>query len=182
MGKSWIAALFAALTAFFFRLPLLSEAPGSPEAEFRCLAVGIDRFVNEENTSPCSANNVEEITGLFADCLPEGTQITRKVNGPGSAAEMEALIREAFRGAGEEDTCFLYLSTHGVTWKEENTEKTALILSDGAQENALDPRALREMLARIPGKKVLILDCCHAGASTEMFAGPDWRLLAGCEA
>ena len=180
MGKSWIAVLFAALTAFSFRPSLLSEDSGSPAAEIRCLAVGIDRFVNEENTSPCSANNVEEMAGLFTDCLPEGTKITRRVNGPGSAAGMDALIRETFRDAGEEDISFLYLSTHGVTWEEEGAERTALILSDGEQEEALDPRNLREMMDRIPGKKVLILDCCHAGAVAGSFRGAEWRVLAGC--
>ena len=180
MGKSWLAVLFAALTAFSFRFPLLSELPGTPAAECRCLVIGIDRFVNEENTSPCSANNAEEIAGLFTDCLPEGTKITRRINGPGSAAEMEELIRDAFRDTGEEDTSFLYLSTHGITWAEGDTEKTALILSDGEREEALDPGVLREMMDRVPGKKVLILDCCHAGAAAESFSGPEWRVLAGC--
>ena len=32
----------------------------------------------------------------------------------------------------------------------------------------------------VPGKKVLILDCCHAGAIAESFRGPEWRVLAGC--
>ena len=180
MGKSWLAVLFAALTAFSFRFPLLSELPGTPAAECRCLVIGIDRFVNEENTSPCSANNAEEIAGLFTDCLPEGTKITRRINGPGSAAEMEELIRDTFRDTGEEDTSFLYLSTHGITWAEGDTEKTALILSDGEREEALDPGVLREMMDRVPGKKVLILDCCHAGAVAESFSGPEWRVLAGC--
>ncbi len=182
MGKSWIAVLTAVLTAFSFRLPYMPAAPESPAAEYRCLAVGIDRFVHEEDTTPCSANNAEGIAGLFGDCLPEGTRISRRVNGPGTAAEMEALILDAFRGAGEKDTSYLYLSTHGVTWEEDGKEKTALILSDGEREEALDPQTLREMMDRIPGKKVLILDCCHAGAAAESFAGPEWRVLAGCRA
>ena len=182
MGKCWIAVLTAVLTAFSFRLPYAPAEPVSPAAEYRCLAVGIDRFADEEDTTPCSANNAETIAGLFGDCLPEGTKITRRVNGPGSAAEMEELILDAFRGAGEQDTSYLYLSTHGVTWEEDGTEKTALILSDGEREEALDPRSLREMMDRIPGKKVLILDCCHAGAAAESFTGPEWRVLAGCRA
>ena len=184
MGKSWIAALLAVMTAFSFRLPSVSAAPAaeSPAPACRCLAVGIDRFVNEENTTPCSANNAEGIAGLFGDCLPEGSRVTRRVDGPASAAEMENLILDAFRGAGEKDTSYLYLSTHGVIWEEDGTEKTALILSDGLREEALEPRALREMMDRIPGKKVLILDCCHAGAVAESFTGPEWRVLAGCGA
>ena len=181
MGKSWIAALLAALTAFPF-FAISPAATASPATEYRCLAVGIDRFVDEENTAPCSANNTEGIAALFGDCLPEGAKVTRRVNGPGSAEEMERLIQDTFRGAGEEDTSYLYLSTHGVTWEEEGTEKAALILSDGEREEALEPRALRGMMDRVPGKKVLILDCCHAGAIAESFRGPEWRVLAGCRA
>ena len=141
----------------------------------------MDRFVTEENTSPCSANNAEIMAALFGDCLPEGTRITRRVNGPGSAEELETLIRDAFRGAGEADTSYLYLSTHGIVWTgEEGETGTALIFSDGDREEALEPRVLRSWLDRIPGKKVLILDCCHAGAMAVYFSGPEYRVLAGC--
>jgi len=144
--------------------------------------VGMDRFVNEENTAPCSANNAESIAGLFGDCLPEGTKVTRRVNGPAGLAEMENLILETFSDAGEEDTSILYLSTHGVVWEEEGMEKTAWILSDGEREQALEPESLRTMMDQIPGKKVLILDCCHAGAAAETFVGSEWRVIAGCGA
>ena len=184
MGKSWISALLAALWACLSLVPALPvRADGeAPAAECRCLAVGMDAFVTEENTFPCSANNAEMMGALFAECLPEGTRVTRRVNGPGSRAGMEELIRDTFRDAGEEDTSYLYLSTHGVTWEEDGALKTALILSDGEREEALEPRTLREWMDRIPGKKVLILDCCHAGAAAEAFRGEDWRVLAGCRA
>lgn len=175
-----LVALLTAAAAFLLPHRILHAEPEPPAAEFRCLAVGMDRFVNEENTAPCSANNAETIAGLFGDCLPEGTKIIRRVNGPAGRAEMESLILEAFGDAGQEDTSILYLSTHGVIWEEEGTEKTAWILSDGEHEEALEPETLRMMMDRIQGKKVLILDCCHAGAAAELFAGPDWRLLAGC--
>ena len=181
MGKGWILTLLAALTVFSSPArDLPAPSPEAPAMEYRCLAVGIDRFVNEETTTPCSANNAETIAGLFRDCLPKGTKVTRRVNGPGSAEEMEDLIRVAFRGAGEKDTSFLYLSTHGVAWTEENQEKAVLILSDGEREEALAPDTLRRMMDEVPGKKVLILDCCHAGAIAESFRGPEWRVLAGC--
>ncbi len=175
-----LVALLTAAAAFLLPHRILHAEPEPPAAEFRCLAVGMDRFVNEENTAPCSANNAETMAGLFGDCLPEGTKIIRRVNGPAGRAEMESLILEAFGDAGQEDTSILYLSTHGVIWEEEGTEKTAWILSDGEHEEALEPETLRMMMDRIQGKKVLILDCCHAGAAAELFAGPDWRLLAGC--
>ena len=180
MWKSLIAmmsAMMISLSASSGRPP--RENPGST---VRCLAAGMDLFVTEENTSPCSANNAETMAALFAAYLPEGTRITRSVNGPASAAEMMQLLREAFAGAREEDVSILYLSTHGVSWEEDGTLRAALILSDGTREEAVSAETLRTMLDLIPGKKVLILDCCHAGLIALAFEGPEWRVIAGCGA
>ena len=178
MGKSLLAALCAMLLSFF---PAVSGSPPEPPGgACRCLAVGMDLFLSEGNTAPCSANNAEIMAALFASFLPEGTRVTRSVNGPGSEAGLESLIAEAFGDAREGDTAYLYLSTHGVAWEEGGGMKTALILSDGTEEAALAPERLREMMDRIPGKKVLILDCCHAGAMLPAFAGAQWRAAAGC--
>ena len=184
MGKSLPVLLCAVL---LFLLPL-SPAPAEPTpapvpdaaAAVRFLAVGMDTFVTRDNTSPCSANNAETMAALAAACLPEGTRITRRVNGPGSAAELSALILSAFAGATAGDTSILYLSTHGELWVTEETSLAALVLSDGTKEEAISAEALRTMMDRIPGKKVLILDCCHAGAMAKAFDDPDWRVIAGC--
>ena len=178
MGKGWILTLLAALTVFSSPAP----PPEAPAMEYRCLAVGIDRFVNEETTTPCSANNAETIAGLFRDCLPKGTKVTRRVNGPGSAEEMEDLIRVAFRGAGEQDTSFLYLSTHGVAWTEEDQEKAVLILSDGEREETLAPDTLRKMMDALaamfnetvrPCDRLLLLPVYDAGGTTDRSVNSD---------
>ncbi len=180
MGKRLLAALCAVLMSFFLPSP---APPDSPGGTARCLAVGMDLFVTRETTEPCSANNAEIMAALFAAYLPEGTRITRRVNGPGGAAELSRLILDAFSGAGREDTSFLYLSTHGETWVTEDGDSLmTLILSDGTREEAISAEALRTMMDRIPGEKVLILDCCHAGAAAEAFSGPDWAVIAGCGA
>ena len=179
MGKSLLIALCVVLVFFF---PASSGGPPeSPGGTCRCLAVGMDQFVKEETTAPCSANNAELMAVLFAEYLPEGTRVSRSVNGPGSAAAFEEKILEAFAGAREGDTSYLYLSTHGLAWKEaDGAARAALILSDGVQEETLEAVRLREILDRIPGKKVLILDCCHAGAMLEAFREPAYRVIAGC--
>ncbi len=180
MGKNLLAVLCAVLMSFLLPSPAPTASAGGAA---RCLAVGMDLFVNRETTEPCSANNAEIMAALFAAYLPEGTRVTRRVNGPGSAAEMSQLVLDAFAGAGKEDISFLYLSTHGEIWKtEEGNSLAALILSDGTEEEAISAEALRTMMDRIPGRKVLILDCCHAGAVAKAFGGPDWAVIAGCGA
>lgn len=182
MGKS-LQVLLCAVLLFLLPLspaPAISTPTPAPEPETRFLAVGMDLFVTRDTTSPCSANNAETMAALAAACLPEGTRITRRVNGPGSAAELSELILGAFAGAKEGDTSILYLSTHGELWVTGETSLAALVLSDGTKEEAISAEALRTMMDRIPGKKVLILDCCHAGAAAKAFDDPEWRVIAGC--
>lgn len=188
MPKGMIAAVIAVLLSV---LPSpagdLSAAGRPEEAEIpagvcRCLAVGMDEFVTEETTAPCSANNAETMAALLADFLPEGTRVARRVNGPGSAAELEEVLFEAFGEATEEDVSLLYVSTHGAAWEDGGEIRAGLVISDGAREEILDPGTLRAWMDRIPGRKVLILDCCHAGAVAESFRAPEWRVIAGCAA
>ena len=184
MGKKLLAALFAVMMSFFPARPGTSAGtPETAEGTARCLVVGMDLFTERQTTTPCSANNAEIMAALFADCLPEGTRVTRSVNGPGTAAGLSGLILDAFEGAGEKDTSFLYLSTHGELWETESGDTRAvLVLSDGTAEEAISAEALRTMMDRVPGRKVLILDCCHAGAAAKAFDGPEWRVIAGCAA
>ena len=139
---------------------------GGPEEEgvTRCLLIGCDRFVSMPGTEPASANNVETMEALLTDFLPEGTAVLRQVNEPGSIREFERLVSDAFRDAGEADTAMIYLSTHGVLRDEAGRQTLSLLLSDGTAEERLEPEKLREILDRVPGRKVLILDACHSGA------------------
>ena len=139
---SWLLAVLLAISSL---LPTAAEkAVEKPESKqapviCRCLALGMDAFVSEKNTAPCSANNAEMMAALFRDSLPGDTRITLRVNGPGTADELEFLIRDVFSGAKENDVSYLYFSTHGIIWDEEEGEKrTALILSDGDREEALE--------------------------------------------
>ena len=151
----------------------------------RCLLIGCDRFVSMPGTEPASANNVDTMEALLADFLPEGTEIARQVNGPGSAEGFGKLAEETFRDAKAADTALIYLSTHGIIQnsefriqnsesgeRENNSELRnrtteygmALLLSDGETEEGLTPEELRRVLEKIPGRKILILDACHSGA------------------
>ena len=156
----------------------------------RCLVVGFDRFVTMPSTGHASENNTETMVNLLEAFLPGEKQITQHVGGPGSAEDFENLIRETFSGAREEDTALLYLSTHGVS-REDAPGGMALLLSNGEQEEGLTPDRLREMLDKIPGRKVLMVDACRSGAligrgkerGTDFFENDAYRALvsAGAE-
>ena len=175
------------LLAMFLSVSTPAETPAGAETAgkrgvSRCLVIGYERFVSMPDIAPCSANNAAAMTALFADFVPDMEAIVRRVNGPGTVAGLEYLIRNTFRESAPEDTCWLYISTHGVAWKEEGETRLALMLSDGKKEEALDPAVLREMLDGIPGKKVLIFDACHSGALLSVFEGPGDRVLTSSDA
>lgn len=147
----------------------------------RCLLIGCDRFVSMPGTEPASANNVDTMEALLADFLPEGTEIFRQVNGPGSVDGFGQLVADTFREAKQADTALVYLSTHGVLKTEAGGQAMFLLLSDGETEEGLSPEALRSTLEKIPGRKILILDACHSGAVIgEGWDGPNPFEGSGC--
>ena len=140
----------------------------------RCLLIGCDRFVSMPGTEPASANNVDTMEALLADFMPEGTKISRQVNEPGSVEGFGQLVADTFRDAKQADTSLIYLSTHGIihnsefinqnSGNESSVYDMVLLLSDGETEGKLSPEELRNVLEKIPGRKILILDACHSGA------------------
>ena len=156
----------------------------------RCLVIGFDRFVTMPSTGHASANNTETMATLLEDFLPEKKQMRVHVDGPGTAEEFEELIRESFAGAREEDTTVIYLSTHGVS-APGKPGGMALLISDGEKEERLTPERLREMLDKVPGKKILMADACRSGAligrgkenGKDFFDGEEYRAMvsAGAE-
>ena len=145
-------------------LGILGMKNGTDGGATRCLLIGCDRFMSMPGTEPASANNVDTMEALLTDFLPEGTQVFRRVNGPGTAAAFEELVKETFRDAKAADTSLIYISTHGVLQGDGEERQMALLLSDGTEEERLTPEILRSALEQIPGRKILILDACHSGA------------------
>ncbi|MBP5750258.1 MAG: hypothetical protein J6X24_05680 [Firmicutes bacterium] len=65
----------------------------------RCLLIGCDQFVSMPGTEPASGNNVNTMAALLKDFMPEGTRTFLQMNGPGTVAEFEQLVEDAFGDA-----------------------------------------------------------------------------------
>ena len=137
---------------------------GAADGATRCLLIGCDRFVSMPGLEPASANNVDTMAVLLTDFLPEGTKITRLVNGPGTVSGFEQLAADTFRDAKDGDISLVYISTHGLAEGRPDGRRMSLLLSDGTEEERLTAERLREIMDRVPGRKILILDACHSGA------------------
>ena len=148
---AWLALFLALLT-----VPAL--------AENRALLIGCDHFLTQDDTSPASENNVLHMArALSGGSMNLASLVTRRT-GLGRESELQELIQEAFGEATEEDTCYFYISTHGLWEEGQSAGEFTLLLSDGHREHRLAASRLKELLEPVPGTKVLILDACHSGA------------------
>ncbi|MCQ2458583.1 MAG: caspase family protein [Clostridia bacterium] len=147
------------------------------------MLVGCDRFVSMPSTVPAGANNVTKMYGLFA---PDAEEVTVLANQIADSAALEDEITAAFDGADADDESWLYLSTHGVL---KNGTEFSLVLSDGTGEDTLSVSRLKEMLDKVPGTKVIILDACHSGAligkgmsnpAGNVFSGDKYKIITSC--
>lgn len=176
-----IAVLAALLSPASF-----SDIPKQPP-RMRALLISCDSFVTQEDTWPAAENSVYQMADmLMAD--HRGYELIRPVCGRiASAEELENAIRSVFRQATEEDTSLLYFSTHGTLLEREGEITAGLYFSDGERECVVEAPALEAMLARIPGRIVLIFDACNSGGmigkgmaekeSRVCFSGPKFRVL-----
>lgn len=152
----------------------------------RALLVGCDKFLSQPETTPSSYNNVQRMAeALSGGNMDFATLITRP-EGLSTTGDLAAMILDAFSAADEDDVSIFYLSTHGV-WEEGMTAaQMTLLLSDGTRETAVSAYMLRTMFDQIQGRKVLIIDACHAGAMlgkgvdthlNNVFAGEDYIVV-----
>ncbi|MDD6051587.1 MAG: caspase family protein [Clostridiales bacterium] len=188
-----MSRILSCFLALWLTLPFFAaaqELPPTPtpdgETVYRALLMGCDNFLSQPSTTPSSYNNVRNM----AEALTGGTMAFQTLvthpEGVSTTGEMAALILDTFSDADEDDVSYFYLSTHGL-WEEDMTAaQMVLLLSDGQRESAVSAYMLRTMFDQIPGKKVLIIDACHAGAmlgkgvSTllgNVFQGEDYTVI-----
>ncbi|MBR1607918.1 MAG: caspase family protein [Clostridia bacterium] len=149
----------------------------------RALLVGCDVFLTHEDTAPSAALNVERMDRMLRTDARGYAAVTRRDAGLADVAALQAAVEEAFAGADDNDVSFLYFCTHGLY--DRVSLEPLLVLSDGVSENSLSARALRELLDRVPGKKILVIDACNSGAfigrgvrdGQNAFSGGDYRVL-----
>ena len=150
----------------------------------RALLIGCDQFLSASDTSPASSTNVLQMAEALSGGSMNLQHLVTRRTGISGISELQEMIAEAFGGSDDQDTNYIYLSTHGI-WKSGDPEMT-LLLSDGFREQEITASELYHCLEKIRGTKVLILDMCHAGAIIgkgvsdrffHMFSGKDYKIL-----
>ncbi|MBE5776876.1 MAG: hypothetical protein E7326_05160 [Clostridiales bacterium] len=180
------------LTALVMCLVLLMPSFARTEdaenpVRLRALLVGCDNFISQPSTAPAASSNVALLAEALLRDNREYRRIVTERDTVASLEELQSAAAWAYAGADENDISLFYISTHGVYSKYLPSSKAALLLSDGEREYALTAQELYDILAPIPGTKVLILDACHSGAfigkglslqnGDNPFAGEDFKVL-----
>lgn len=127
---------------------------------YRALLVG-NTYPNASNSLKGPDNDLTAMTIMLNSMTGSPFRITTSKNITGTG--MQAAIASTFSGAEPGDVSLFYYSGHG-------TEAGALV---GVNNTYLTVYALRTALQKVPGTKIVILDCCFSGAAINKSTGAE---------
>ncbi len=148
-----------------------ADATGEPitvtEAQpvYRALLVG-NSYPGANNELKGPDNDLVSMRAMLSTMSATPYRITTSRNLTGTG--MQSAIATAFAGAEPGDVSLFYYSGHG-------TEAGALVgVRDSlGRDTFLSVYGLRSALEKIPGTKIVLLDCCHSGAAINRATGEE---------
>lgn len=126
---------------------------------YRALLIG-NTYPGESNSLPGPDNDLAAMRTILRSM--SGTAYTIRSVQNLTGGGIQAAIESAFAGAQPADVSLLYFSGHGES-------NGALV---GVNGTFLSVYGLRTALQKIPGTKVVILDCCYSGNAIGRSAVP----------
>jgi len=149
-GSAAITASSGSLSAQF------SITVEPPLPVYRALVMGEETYL-DGRVREGTRNTTLGVTDLLTMQSLGGTgyQVSTQINST-MQDFLDGLII-AFEGATENDISLLYINCHGSS----QGDRAYLELHDGTR---IPPDTLRRLLEGIPGRVVVILDCCQSGA------------------
>ncbi len=142
------------------------------------LLIGVGQYGPGLKTLNCPANGVEAMRSLLQNPnIGEFDQVIPLINP--SLGEMRTRIGETFAEANKEDLVLLYFTGHGIkdSYGKFYLTTTESYLFENGDINvgtAVEADFIKGAIARCYAeRKVVILDCCFAGAIADGFIGMD---------
>ncbi len=127
----------------------VKKAAGTPK--YRALLIGNSNY--STNPLPNHKTDVAAMKGLLTKSLTTKYTVTTKYDC--SANSILRGIKSAFSGAKAGDVSLFYYGGHGLLYSG------ALC---GVDDSRLTPEQLRNALLKVPGKVIILLECCASGA------------------
>ncbi len=129
--------------------------------ESRALLVACSRFTSQPDLGKAGSGNLQLLSSALMNAGFSSGTLYVEDGTVGTVEALEECLLRAFGDAEDSDLSILYLCTHGFAPAD---GEATLLLSDGSTETPLSGRTLRELLARLPGERLLIVDACTSGA------------------
>ena len=129
----------------------VKKASDSSKTKYRALLIGNSNY--PRNPLPNHKTDVQAMKGLLTKSLTTKYTVTAKYDC--SASSILSGIKSAFSGAKSNDVSLFYYGGHGLQYSG------ALCGVDGSY---VYPNQLRDALLKVPGKVIVILECCHSGS------------------
>jgi hypothetical protein len=125
------------------------------EPAYRALLMGEQRYLDGRLRTG-SINTTQGMADLLANSgAPGGYKVTMKLDS--TREDLVNAIRDAFQDATPSDVSLFYINCHGGY----DSGSAWLELHDGSRITA---RQLEQMLRKIPGTVIVMIDCCQSGA------------------
>ncbi len=122
-----------------------------PAPVYRALLIG-NTYPGTSNELPGCDTDASAIDTMLGTMTGSNYSVTKKENL--TAAGILSAITAAYDGANANDVSLFHFSGHGT-----NTGKLV-----GTNSTYLSPMELRNALDKVPGTKIILLDCCYSGA------------------
>lgn len=128
----------------------------------RALLIACDEFVTQDSMAPSALGTTQAMRRILSDDLRGYDKVTTIINQPLDKIGLQNSLHSAFEGATENDTSFIYISTHGEKMGADSW--FSLLFSDGKIQHRVWGKDLLKYLSTIPGQKILFLDSCYSGS------------------
>ena len=133
------------------KIKVTVKKASSSKTKYRALLIGNSNY--SYNPLPNHKTDVKAMQGLLTKSLTTKYSVTAKYDC--SAGSILSGIKSAFSGAKSNDVSLFYYGGHGLQYNG------ALCGVDG---KFVYPTQLRDALLKVPGKVIVILECCHSGS------------------
>lgn len=128
----------------------VEKSKSTSTTKYRALLVGNSNY--SQNALPDHKWNVVAMKGMLTQSLKTKYSVTAKYDQ--TASQILNAIKTTFAGAKSNDVSLFYFGGHGCQY-----DGTLCGIS-----GYVYPYQLRDALLAVPGKVIVILDCCHSGS------------------
>lgn len=129
---------------------------GEALPKYRALLIGELKY-SDGRTRLGSANTTQGMFDLLSNVSYDGEKYQINMRMDATRAQVIAQIRRTFRDAAETDVSLFYINCHAAV-------RDGVAYLEFSDQTSMTPAQLERELRRVPGKVIVLIDCCESGA------------------